>query len=766
MHVVVVENHTEPLADVAMWYSVGSADDPPNRPGLAHALEHMMFRGTHALSGTGLDRASTRFGGDSNAETDLDYTHYFQTVPVRAVPFALHVEADRMRGLLLDPHDWSLEREAVLTEIADDYWSDKDRIEEAIRSRAYERTPFAHDPGGTPSDVRRIRVSDLRRFYDAAYRPQNATLVVTGDVDPRSIFARARSLFGAIRRGPPLRQAAEAPVRARGFVVRLRAVNDDLVDVALELRGANAPDVAGEEVALDLLDPEHEVLRRLLVDEGPCDSYEVKQDADSAGVGLVHILCYPDADHTVESALPFVRRALRELPSRVASADIAYAVRRDLLETTYACDSLRSEADLFGETYGLDDVDPRTMDRATARVSRAAVIAVLRRWSVPVAVALAGGKPKADSEQPARRVRAERVATAPLDADIEPAWARSAPAVILPRRDDDLQAFALPNGLRVFFQPRSADGTVYLRGGNEDRPILEYPHRTSLRTAERHAIALDADSPERMHGSSRDLPVMLSLLAGMWRVHEPTPRRPSRASPPRPRAAWIAMTGDVDPSVVRADVVRAFGGWRRTPPRTAPSPSPTPHPAGRHTPAASFGGGGPSVRAWLIFPAPERASPDFATMTMLDAMLGGGGDLDALLAREVRTRRGLVYGIGTEYDADNGQLDLWYESTQAHFAAAHTAVREVLESVRAGGISTQERDLAYDRLAAQALRDESEPAGILDRLARAAIDHRAPEDPRAEAAHYAAVTRDDMRRLAAQELRFKNVVEFDQGRDR
>jgi predicted Zn-dependent peptidase len=760
LRVVVVENHAEPLADVAIWYRFGSADDPPGRLGVAHALEHMMFRGTHALSGTGLDRAGARFGSDANAETDLDYTHYFQTVPVGAVPFAMHVEADRMRGLLLGARDWRLEREAVLTEIADDDWLDRGRTEDAIRGRAFGGTAFAHDPGGTARDVRRIGVADLRRAYDKAYRPQNAMLVVTGDVDPSSIVDLARRLFGPIRGGRRFRHASAEPVVARGFVERLRGANSDLVDVALESRGLDANDESAEELALELIMPGHAVLRRLLVNEGPCDSYDVDDDSQAHG-GLIHVLCVPDAGHTVDTALRGVRHALRELPSRVTPADIAYARRRDILETTYSCDSLRDEADLFGQTYALVGKDPRTIDRATARVSDAAVIAVLRRWSTPVAAAIARGARDTEMVHAGRHVRVEHVAPAPLDADVEPAWARSVPT-LRPARLDPLETFALPNGVRVFFQPRPGNGTVYLRGSLERHTAQSYPRSATWRTAERHAIVMDGDSPSGMHGVSRDLPVMLSFLAAMWRVHEPMPRPPARRTFPWPQEAWIAMTGDVDPSVVRADVARVFGAWHRPVPPNAPSPAPTPFPARE----ISFGARGPSVRGALLFPAPKRGSPESATMEMLVGVLGDGSASDARLMREIRTRRGLVYGIGTLYDPDHGIFFVWYESTQAHFAAAHTAVRDVLDAVRAGAISTQERDRAYDDLVADALRDESSPDGIIDLLGQAAKEHRTPDDPQSLAARYAVVSRDDLRRLAARELRFEHVIDFDEGRGR
>ena len=283
LRVVVVENHAVPLADVAMWYRFGSVDDPPGHHGLAHALEHMMFRGTHALSGAGLDLVDARLGIDANAETDYESTHYHQTVPVDALAVALHVEADRMHGLVLRQHVWEVERGAVLAELSEDASAASSALESSVRRAAYGTSAFAHDQVGTERDLLHTTANDLRAAYVAAYQPDNATLVVTGDVTPDAVQRLARTLFGPLRGHATIVHPRVPVPGARGFTVRLGPFEQRVVDVAVAARGEGASDSAAEEVTTELLGPKHETFQRALGDDDPCTSYQIDDNRTLTG---------------------------------------------------------------------------------------------------------------------------------------------------------------------------------------------------------------------------------------------------------------------------------------------------------------------------------------------------------------------------------------------------------------------------------------------------------------------------------------------------
>src|SRR5665213_3541802 len=172
LKVVVIEDHAAPVAQVHMWYRFGALDETPGKTGLAHALEHMMFRGTHDLSSAGRD------------------------------DMIVHLEADRMRGLKLDPADWNLERGAVLEEYAEKHSNPVSSFIYDVNQRVFPNSRLGSTSLGLKADIEKATVADLRRYYDAWYRPNNATLTVAGDVHAADVFAEAERWFGPIASAP------------------------------------------------------------------------------------------------------------------------------------------------------------------------------------------------------------------------------------------------------------------------------------------------------------------------------------------------------------------------------------------------------------------------------------------------------------------------------------------------------------------------------------------------------------------------------------
>ncbi len=774
LRVVVVENHALPLAEISMWYRFGSVDDPPGRTGLAHALEHMMFRGTRALPGSALDLATARFGIDANAETDFESTHYYQIVPADSVPLALHIEADRMRGLLLRPSDWNLERGAVLAELAASASGDVDALEDAVRHAAYGVSPFAHGPIGTTRDVMRTGVGDLRRAYDAGYQPDNATLVVTGDVDPADISRLAEQIFGPIRGHARVRHPRAEPLAVRGFTVQRTSQDEDIVDVALESHGMLGPGGAAEEVADELIQPEHAALSELLVDSGPCSSYDVDEDLQLYG-GLIHLVCHVDEQVKPPDALAAIRRALRRLAEHVTASAIESARRADVAASVYARDSLRSEASLYGQAIAIQHTDPRQFDVDAERVPAAAVAAVLRRWASPVGAGISTGATSRSSmrEPAARTSRSEHVAgQAAHDVVSGPAWANEPVKALAAPASATVDAFGLRNGLRLFIAPRRGNGTVYLRGGFDDRTTpgrsTVWPRRRVVRVADQHAMVVELGIETKMHGFTRDLPLMLEILADSWRA-------PPRSFPglrlererPRPEHAWIAITGDVDSTALLAIVTRSFGAWR--PPPALPTAESSPPPsllarAASKSKFVAYNPSAPGARAFTVRIVPARTDPDSPAMALLNSILGDDSDPDTRLVSDVRTRRGLAYGVGSSYNAEDGQLFVWWNSTRRNFPAARAATRTVVDALLTGPISPAELARARRKLLAKALRRQSSPEGVLDALAVAATDRRAPDDLDSLAARYDAVTREDLERVARTRVPREPSFELNEGR--
>src|SRR3954447_784610 len=213
LKVLFLPNHKAPIATVQVFYHVGSKDEHVGIRGVAHMFEHMMFKGSEHVAPEEHARLLKEVGGQVNAFTTEDLTAYHDTVPPSYVGFALQLEAERMRQLKLFPATVDSERRVVEEEKR--LRIDNDPIGKAIekfRALAYVKHPYNWTPIGTIEDLEKVTPADCQRFYDAYYQPNNATLVVIGDVDEVAVRKLIDQHFGAIPHGPaPPRTPVEEP---------------------------------------------------------------------------------------------------------------------------------------------------------------------------------------------------------------------------------------------------------------------------------------------------------------------------------------------------------------------------------------------------------------------------------------------------------------------------------------------------------------------------------------------------------------------------
>jgi zinc protease len=199
MRVIVKEDHRSPVVVSMVWYKVGSIDEPKGLTGISHALEHMMFKGTKNHGPNEMSRIIAENGGRENAFTSSDYTAYFQQLEKSRLPIALELEADRMQNLTLDAEEFKKEIQVVMEERrlrTDD--KPESLTYEKMLSVAYEKHPYHHPVIGWMDDLRKLKVKDVRDWYQRYYRPNNATLVVVGDVKPADVVELAKKYFGPI----------------------------------------------------------------------------------------------------------------------------------------------------------------------------------------------------------------------------------------------------------------------------------------------------------------------------------------------------------------------------------------------------------------------------------------------------------------------------------------------------------------------------------------------------------------------------------------
>ena len=200
LKVLVKEDHRSPVAVSQVWYKAGSSYEPGGITGISHMLEHMMFKGTDKHPAGEFSRIISENGGDENAFTGQDYTAYFQTMEASRLAVSFELEADRMRNLHLLPEELKKELQVVTEERrmrTDD--NPQAKMQEQFMTIAYSNSPYKHPVIGWPADIANYTVEDLQAWYQRWYAPNNATLVVVGDVEPQAVFDLAEKYFSALK---------------------------------------------------------------------------------------------------------------------------------------------------------------------------------------------------------------------------------------------------------------------------------------------------------------------------------------------------------------------------------------------------------------------------------------------------------------------------------------------------------------------------------------------------------------------------------------
>lgn len=227
MKVILVEVPKAPVATVQVWYKVGSRNEVMGRAGLSHMLEHMMFKGTAKYPKGTFSRLVRKNGGMDNAFTSQDFTAYFENLAADRVTLALELEADRMQGLILDANEFKTEREVVKEERRLRNEDDpQGALVEALFAQAFMSHPYHWPVIGWFSDLDAMNLDDLQRHYDTYYSPNNATLVVVGDIKADTLLPVIARLFEPIPKGPSPKTltVAEGPQRGeRRFLLKREA---------------------------------------------------------------------------------------------------------------------------------------------------------------------------------------------------------------------------------------------------------------------------------------------------------------------------------------------------------------------------------------------------------------------------------------------------------------------------------------------------------------------------------------------------------------
>ena len=255
--VVLAQDNSRPVANVQIWYRVGSKDERKGRTGFAHLFEHMMFRGSANVGPEEHMRYVREAGGQINASTNFDRTIYWQTIPSNHVERVLWLEADRMASLVVNEENFKKEREVVKEERRLRFENPPyGMLAEWVLNATFQVYPYKYLPIGSMEDLNAATVADVKAFFDTYYVPNNATLIVVGDIDPKVTLEQIRQHFDKIPRskGVPTVTAVEPPQK------ELRVINKTdpkaplpAVASAFKLPSNGHADIYALQIAFDIL---------------------------------------------------------------------------------------------------------------------------------------------------------------------------------------------------------------------------------------------------------------------------------------------------------------------------------------------------------------------------------------------------------------------------------------------------------------------------------------------------------------------------------
>ncbi len=466
LRVVVIRDPLAPVVTTVMTYGVGSNDDTV--PGVAHATEHMLFRGFDGLTSGQFADVATRMGGAYDAQTTNEYTQYYFTVPSQYAGLVLRLEAMRMTGAWMADAEWANERGAIEQELQAQESNPGYAVGMRLRARMFGDTPLAKDAGGTLHGIRTLTAAQIRAFYRAWYHPNNAILVVAGDVVPSDIVARAQAAFGAIPAARLPAHAKIAPSAPESATVNERA-DVPLSTVAFVYRypSLDSADYAASLVLQTALDDPRGALTNLAA-------------AGKAHGAAMIAGAYPEVGYAFVSAGVPTGAAVDETQSLlndtvqsylrggVPPELIADAKRRLSASHAFELASIEGLAFAWADAMQTGQKSPLAIYNQIASVTAADVDRVLHTYLAPERRIVVVLQPNGTVQQSASTAApvTENVAYTGGSPERPPGWAMAyfKDALHAPAPVEHAQFYVLPNGIHLSVLPERAAPVVMLAG--------------------------------------------------------------------------------------------------------------------------------------------------------------------------------------------------------------------------------------------------------------------------------------------------------------
>ncbi|MDE2483044.1 MAG: insulinase family protein [bacterium] len=768
LQVVVVHDPLAPVVTAVLNYRVGSNEQ--RYPGQAHALEHMMFRGSASLSESQLADISELLGGDSDADTQAEITQYFFSAPSQYLDLVLRMEASRMRGAFLSQKDWNIEKGAITQEVTQDQSNWVWRLLDHVSTALYAGTPYQKDGlGNVQTFAHVIDHANLAAFYNTWYHPNNAVYVIAGNVDGASTIALVKKYFGAFKRAPlPKRPAVTFKPVTKHAVTIDSDLPVDIDSVAFRLPGWQSKDYAASTILTSVLNSPRSKLYDLVVSGKLLQVQVAPLEAHPLASGTLLLGVTPIGADS-KAAIAAMQSVIEEYKKTGVPADLVdVAKRRAIAEDAFKANSIQQLAFAWSDAVAAKGLSSPDAEIAALRaVTVNDVNRVLRtyftfdRALTVYAVPKKGGAAQSH-EQP---VAKESNKLTIQHHDPLPAWAIAAfKQTRVPAKTISPVDMTLANGMRVIVVPEHVSDTVAVVGNIATNEAMEasknvqgvadmasalfqYGTTTYDRVAfqtqlddiaanvsagtafSMSSLASDFDrgvqllADDELHPAfpaqnfavvkaqnvasmpgviaSPDYKLGIALNAALYPAGDPSRIVPTLASVGsitlddvkkwyatayRPDMTTVVVIGDVTPERVKATFEKYFGAWTATGPKpdVALPAVPNNKPADVVVPDPT------RVQSQVEYTqtnALTRDNPDWAALAVANAAFGSGGS--SILFHDVRDLHGLVYGIGSNFDAgkNRGSFGLYFASDPAKIDAAQSLAFADLKALMTHGMT-------------------------------------------------------------------------------
>ncbi len=480
MQVVIVRDALAPVVTVEANFKVGGDETPAGFPGMAHAEEHMAFRGCTGMSADQTAAIYAQLGGDNNADTQQNITQFFATVPAADLGVALQAQAACLRGADNTQAEWDQERGAIEQEVSRDLSNPTYKFVARMNEDMFAGTPYAHDPLGTRESFDKTTAAQLGEFYRQWYTPANAILIVVGDVDPGAALAQIKQLFEPIpSHSLPAHPAVNLqPVKAETFTLdsNLPYV---LGFIAYRLPGTDSPDYAAAQILADVLGSQRGDLyamvpagKALAAQFGIAETYPKA----SVGYGLVAQPAGVDA----AAAMTEARNILNAYAKNGVPAELVEASKKsEIAQAEFQRNSIPGLASVWSDALAAEGRNSPEEDvNAIRKVTVADVNRVAQQYLLNAATITATLKPVPTGQAVASKGfgGAEQVTSAPTKPVVLPPWAAAQLDQLKTPANTTLPSdVTLPNGIRLIVKSDHTSPTVTLVGAVKGNADLQTP---------------------------------------------------------------------------------------------------------------------------------------------------------------------------------------------------------------------------------------------------------------------------------------------------